>query len=235
MTDFNGVFFSENYLTNATKKISPDETNKPQKFNETKTEDCSNIETIAIDSSVANINVFVSNSTNLTAHFYGKAETDGNVNFIIKTKNNELKIIIQFTKNCRNANLKLNVIIPQKKFNVISANTSSANITLNKGISANFLKVNTQSGNVKTSATFNNFSASTKSGNVKLCIDAIEDNNIDISTMSGNVSAEFYKIKHFNLSTKTMSGNVKNNHKKESNCYNANVNISTMSGDIKII
>ena len=51
--------------------------------------------------------------------------------------------------------------------------------------------------------------------------------------MSGYVSAEFNNIGHINLSTSSMSGDVRNRH-KESRGYNADVDISTMSGDIRI-
>ena len=51
--------------------------------------------------------------------------------------------------------------------------------------------------------------------------------------MSGNVSVEFNNIGHINLSTNSMSGNVKNLH-KERRGYNADVDISTMSGNISI-
>ena len=51
--------------------------------------------------------------------------------------------------------------------------------------------------------------------------------------MSGDVSAEFNNIGHINLSTSSMSGDVRNRH-KESRGYNADVYISTMSGDIRI-
>ena len=147
--------------------------------------------------------------------------------------NRELIITLEFTGNCFNGNLKLDVTVPQKTFKVISAKSSSADITLNEGVSTDYLKVKTQSGDLETNATVNNISVSTMSGDVELCIDATQDINVEVSTMSGDVSAEFNNIGHINLSTSSMSGDVRNRH-KESRGYNADVDISTMSGDIRI-
>lgn len=129
--------------------------------------------------------------------------------------------------------MKLDVSVPKKTFKVISAKSSSADITLNEGVSTDYLKVKTQSGDLETNATVNNISVCTMSGDVELCIDATQDINVEVSTMSGDVSAEFNNIGNINLSTSSMSGDVRNRH-KESRGYNADVDISTMSGDIRI-
>lgn len=226
--------FSGNIINGSVGGIIGSETGKSQKFDERKAEDCSKIENIAINSAFADVNVSASNSSKAEAHFYGEADIDGDVNFDVRRVNCELKITLEFTGNYFVGNLKLNVTVPQKTFKVISAKSSSANITLDEGVSTDYLKVNTQSGDLKTNAVFNTVSVSTMSGDVNLCIDATQDINVDVSTMSGDVSAEFNNIGHINLSTSSMSGDVRNKH-KESRGYNADVYISTMSGDIRII
>ncbi len=227
------VFSGNNVIIVNGRVISGGEIDKFQKFDERKVEDCGNIERIAINSTVVDVNVFVSNSSKLEAHFYGEANLDGDVNFDVRVVNRELRITLELTDNCFNGNLKLDVTIPQKIFKVISANSSSADITLNEGVSTDYLKVKTQSGNLETNATANTVSVSTMSGDVELCIDATQDINVEISTMSGHVSAEFNNIGHINLSTSSMSGDVRNRH-KGSKGYTADVDISTMSGDIRI-
>ena len=183
-----------------------------QKFDERKVEDCSNIEKIAINSTFADVNVSVSNSSKVEAHFYGVANLDGDVNFDVRVVNRELRITLEFTGNCFNGNLKLDVTVPQKIFKVVSAKTSSADVTFNEGVSTDYLKVKTQSGDLETNATFN---------------------TVSVSTMSGDVSAEFNNIGYINLSTTSMSGDVRNRHKGNKG-YTADVDISTMSGDIRI-
>ena len=234
MISINGKVFSGNNVTIVNGRvISGGGTAKSQKFDERKSEDCSNIDKIAIDSTVADVNVSVSNSSKIEAHFYGEAEIDGDVNFDVRVVNREFRITLQFTGNCFNGNLKLDITVPQKTFRVISAKSSSADITLNEGVSTNYLKVKTKYGDLETNATVNNVSVSTMSGDVELCIDATNDISVEVSTMSGDVSAEFNNVAHINLSTSSMSGDVKNRHKGNKG-YTADVDISTMSGDIRI-
>lgn len=234
MISINGKVFSGSNLTIVNGLvIRGGVTGNLQKFDEMKVEDCNNIEKIAIDSTFGDVNVSVSNSSKVEAHFHGEADIDGDVNFDVRVVNRELRITLKLTGNCFNGNLRLDVTVPQKTFKVISAKSSSAYITLNEGVSTDYLKVKTQSGDLETNATVNNVSIYTMSGDVELCIDATQNINVEVSTMSGDVSAEFNNIGHINLSTSSMSGDVRNLH-KESRGYNADVDISTMSGDIRI-
>ena len=234
MISINGRVFSGNNVTIVNGRVISGGGNaKPQKFDERKSEDCSNIDKISVESTAADVNVSVSNSSKIEAHFYGEAEIDGDVNFDVRVVNRELRITLQFTGNCFNGNLKLDITVPHKTFKVISAKSSSADITLNEGVSTDYLKVKTQSGDLETNATVNNVSVSTMSGDVELCINATNDISVEVSTMSGDVSAEFNNIAHINLSTSSMSGDVRNRH-KGSKGYTADVDISTMSGDIRI-
>ena len=237
MIRINGRVFSRNSVTivdgQQTGYNRCNEIDKTQKFDQIKAEDCSNIDKITIKSTFCDVNVSVSNSSKVEAHFYGKAIIDREVNFVFRAVNSELIITLETTGTCFNGNLKLDVTVPKKTFKVISAKSSSADITLNEGVSTDYLKVKTQSGDLETNATVNNVSVSTMSGDVELCIDATQDINVGVSTMSGDVSAEFNNIGHINLSTSSMSGDVRNRH-KESRGYNADVDISTMSGDIRI-
>ena len=234
MISINGRVFSGSNVTIVNGRvISGGGIGKTQKFDERKVEDCSNVEKITIDSTFCDVHVYVSNSSKVETHLYGEADSDGDINFDVQVVNRELRITLKSTGNCFNGNLKLDVSVPKKTFKVIFAKSSSANITLNEGVSTDYLKVKTQSGDLETNATVNNISVSTMSGDVELCIDATQDINVEVSTMSGDVSVEFNNIGHINLSTSSMSGNVRNRH-KESRGYNADVDISTMSGDIRI-
>lgn len=235
MISINGRVFPGNNLKIVNGRIisSGGGTVRFQKFDERKVADCSNIDTIAIESSVVNINVSASNSSKVEAHLYGEANIDGDITLDVHIINRELRIAVLFTGNCFGGNLRLDVTIPRKTFKVISANSSSAGITLNAGVLTNYLKVKTKSGDLETNATVNAVFVSTRSGDVELCIDATQDINVYVSTMSGDVSAEFNNIGHINLSTSSMSGNVRNRHKGIRG-YNADVEISTRSGDIRI-
>lgn len=234
MININGRIFSGSNVTIVNGRvISGGGTGKTQNFDERKSEDASSVEKIAIDSTVADVNISVSNSSKIEAHFYGQADIDGDIDFDVRVVNRELRITLKFTGNCYNGSLKLDVTVPHKTFNAIAAKSSSADVTLCEGVSMEHLKVKTQSGDLETNATFTNASVTTMSGDVELYIDATKDIAVEISTMSGDVSAEFNNIGYIDLSTSSMSGDVRNRHKGGTG-YTAVVDVSTMSGDIRI-
>ncbi len=236
MFNFNGNVFSGNSVIMVNGQVingSGFGVGTPKKFDERKFADGNNIEKIIIDTTFVNTTVSISNSSKIEAHFYGQANIDGNVDFDVRTANHELRIILKFSGSCCNGDLKLDITVPRKTFNTITAKSLSADITIREGVSADFLKVRTQSGDLETSATFTNLSVSTTSGDVDLYIDATKNISVEISTTSGDVDAEFNNIGHINLSTSVLSGSVKNRHRGGTG-YTADVDISATSGDIKI-
>lgn len=233
MINIKGRIFSGSNVTINGRVVNGGGTGKTKKFDEKKSEDANNVEKIAIDSTFVDVDISVSNSSRVEAHFYGQAEVDGDVDFDVRMVNRELRITPKFTGNCYNGNLKLDVTVPGKTFKVISAKSMSADITLSENVSTEHLKVKTQSGDLETSATFANASITTMSGDVELSINASRDISVEIFTMSGDVSTEFNNIGHVSLSTSSMSGDVRNLHKGGTG-YTADVDIFTMSGDIRI-
>lgn len=227
---FSGCTFSEDMTTEKTVNFG---TPKMQKFDNRKSEDGTRIEELVINSSFIDVNISTSNSSKIEVYFYGQANIAGNINFDVKVMDHELKITLQPFGTCFENNLKLDVVVPQKIFKAILVNTSFANITLNKGVSTNSLEVRTQSGTLKTSATFTNLFVSTTNGNVDFYINAIKDIFVNISTIEGDVWTEFENIRYINLSTNSIDGNLSNCHTGRTG-YTANVTISTIGGNINI-
>ncbi len=208
-------------------------TDKMKSFDERKFEDSSKVDEIVIDSLVFDINIMPSSSSKIEAHMYGQSDIDGDINFDVHTVNRELIITANCTGSCFNGNLTLDILVPSKTFRAITAKASAADITLDKGVSADYLRVETAAGDLESNANFTKASISSKSGDVELYINAKKDISVEISTLSGDVSAEFDNISHIDLSSISMNGSVKNCHKGKIG-YQANVKISTMCGDIKI-
>lgn len=234
MININGKIFSGSNVSIVNGRlVNGGGTCKTQKYDEKKSEEANNVEKITIDSTFVDVNIVAHDLSDIVVHFYGHADVDGEVKFDAMLVNRELKITLNYTGNCYNGNLKLDVSVPHKTFKAISAKSSSANITLSEGVLTESLKVKTLSGDLETCATFTNVSVTTMSGDVELCINANKDIIVEISTMSGDVSTELNNIGQINLSTSSMSGDVKNRHKDRTG-YIADVDISTMSGDIKI-
>lgn len=224
---FNGSTFSD-------RSVFGLETGKPKSFDEWKSADSRYVEMIEINSRSIPINISVSNSSKLEAHFYGKANLDEDIKFEFNVINSELKITLNLTGNCYNSNLKLDVIVPRKTFKSICVKISLANIILNEGVSTEYLKAQTNMGALETNATFTNALFETSNGDVNLCIDAKSDIIVQISTKIGNIKAKFNNIGYMVSSTNTMHGNVKKCHAGGTG-YTANVDISTTTGNITII
>lgn len=207
---------------------------QPMQFDEWKKEDGSDIDRIAIKAELANVNISVSNSQKIEAHFYGSATVSGDVNFDFSVVNRELRISLEIVGNCEDEDFELDITIPRKIFKLISAKSLSTDIIVNEGVFAKRFEAKTQSGDIEINATVSELSAKTMSGNVRLYINAIQDVAIKSSTMSGNVLARFNNIKYVNLSANTMSGNIRNHHRGRKG-FTADVNVSTMSGNVRIL
>lgn len=237
MVIINGKIYSGNnvIITNGQIITTGNELGKTKKFEEKRVEDANDIEKITINSSIVEVNVSVSNSSKVETHFYGQANIDGDIDFDVYMINRELKIELKFNGTLYNGELKLDVTIPQKTFRAITLNSSSGNISLlDEYLSTEDLRLKTQSGFINTSATFTNASISTMSGNFALCCIAKKDIFINISTMSGDGLLTFNNIKTIKLLKSSMSGHI-SNHYQGSVGFVANINISTMSGDVKIM
>ncbi len=223
----NGQVVNEAFIDN----LNNMQKGQNKKINERKLEDARKVESIIINSTFVKVDVSVSDSQNVEAHLYGYAS--GDIKFDFRLVNKQLQISVKSLEGCYNCNLNLDVIIPKKLFESITVESGTADITLHKGVVTDSLEVTTKAGKLETQATFTQASITTLSGDVDFYIDATKNIKVQINTMSGDVSAKFNHIRHMNISTRSKSGDVVNYHKTE-NGYVANVQISTMSGDIRI-
>lgn len=215
------------------KVINGDDSISYKKFDDRKEENAHNVEKITIDSRMADVDVSVSNSEKVEAHFFGEVSVDGDVKFDVKRILNEIIVTLNFSETSFGGNLKLNVTIPSKEFKQISIKTNSGDVQLRENVATSGLKVKTQSGDIETNSIFRHATLKTMSGDVDIFINAISNVELEVSTMSGDIEAELQNIGHVNLSSSTMSGTTKKRHNSTVG-YTADVDLSTMSGDIKV-
>ena len=201
-------------------------------IDELKSKKADNIEKISIDSDVIDVKISLSNSSIVEAHLYGQANINGCINFDVYIVKNELRVILNIEGTCYGT-LKLDITVPPKIFKKIKLNSISADITLNEGVSTEYIEMETQSGDIQTNATFAKAYVSTISGDVKAYINAKEKISAEISTISGDVLTKLKNVGKIKLSTRSLSGDIKRNHKKGIG-HSASINISTTSGDITV-
>ncbi len=251
---FNGNVFSGSQVIINGRVINGGGIGKLKKYDEKRSEEAINVEKLTIQSTIVDVNVYASKTSKVEAYFYGEASLDKDIKLDIERVDNEILVSLLYSGSCYGGKLNLNITVPYKRFKAIVVKSASADVTLNKGVSAKninvhassgdvtlsegvsaqYIKVKTSSGDIETDATFTKADMSATSGDIELYIDANNDIEVDISATSGDVSAEFNNISKMNLSTSVTCGDVKNRHRGGSSGYTANVDISTTSGDIKI-
>ncbi len=205
-----------------------------RRVDEKKLVDAEGIEKITIDSSVFDINLYVSkDSSKIQAHCYGEVNIDGDVELQTYVAKDEVKIEVIMNGNCYAGQLKFEVIIPDKTFKRIRTKSICANVKIEEDVSAQTIEAETTSGNIDTQATFSNASLETISGNISCYIDATGDIRAKFSSVSGNVLLELANLKKVNLSARSVSGNVQNLYREEDG-YSAEVKVTTVSGDVRI-
>ncbi len=272
---FNGNVFSGSQVIINGRVINGGETVKLKKYDEKKSEEVKgDMKKLSIESTFADVNIYASKSSKVEAHLYGEASLDRDIKIDVQCKGNEILVVTKYNGNCYGGKLYLDITMPYKTFKEIvtigssaditlndgisterikirtssgdvilnqgvwakniKVQTSSGDVKLNEGVSAQYIEVKTSSGDIETNAIFTTADISATRGDINLYIDADNDIDVDVSATSGDISAKFDNIGHINLSTRAMSGDVKTRHKGGNFGYTANVEISTMSGDIKI-
>lgn len=225
---FYGCSFGNNLVINNGRIVNGNPA-KSKRFDEAKSEEAKNVEKITIISTFCDVDVSVSSSSSskIEAHLHGEAILDGNVTLDFSLSNSELKIEVKSTANCFSGKLSLDISIPQKTFDVLCIKSTSADITLNKGVSVDCLKVNTTSGELETYADFNSCLISTISGYVFLSSNPSRNTNVNISTISGDIDFLVNTYQNINVNISTTSGYV---HFLVTKPKKLNAKISTTSG-----
>lgn len=229
----NYVYDDKTFLDNR-KPLSNDEEDAEEfSFDERKTESADNVNGFIIDSSVANIEMFASNSNEIEVHFYGHAVGDGAINFKVKNIDGFLTISVKTKGTFYESNLQVDIALPHKKYKAISVKTISAKIELQNNILTRLLEAASVSGKIESNVTFKEAYISSTSGRVDLNLNADSDISAGIKTISSKVNIKLNNIGQLNLNSSSVSGYIKNNHTNMGD-FSAKINVSTISGKITI-
>lgn len=214
------------------------------------------IDTILINSGAIDVDIVNSDTSMIEALFIGQLNVDnveGKTKFDFEVKEHQLVISVDFKEKCYFNNLKLIVSIPSKMFEKVCIYSVSADVKICGNISTKLLRFETATGDlevleevrvrefnavttagdIKYRGNFSKANIQATNGDIKLKIDAKNDIDVDITTATGDVSLTLNNIKKLNLLPKTRCGDITNNYSAFGK-YNANVQITTNTGDIKI-
>lgn len=205
-----------------------------KKIDETRTVLAKGINKIKVDSSLADVTIAVGNRTDVEVHYYGEVCTDGEFKFDVTTFEDEVIVSAKVKGNFFNGRLKLDVLIPQKLFKLISVESQNGRTDIYQNVEAERIKINLQNGRIKSIASFKEIIAKSMNGSIYIMTRAKNDIEISAKSMNGNVSVELENIGFCNISTSSMNGSAKNMHNSIGE-YKAIGNVSSMNGNVVVM
>ena len=184
---------------------------------------------IYIHSMSSDVSVFSTDEEDIKIHFYGRSALKSErtlPKLITNLEGNKLIIEIKYPKVIfYNANVVLDVYIPQDYresiiIDTVSADVDISNLDLNnfqcktvsgdlriESLGSDNLTLNTVSGDVDIVDFSGNLKADSVSGDIDVGY-RVFDNNIDVKTISGKVKIDLPQYAEFYLKTNTVSGEV---------------------------
>lgn len=205
-----------------------------RKFDREQSEDGRTVKRIDISSEIADVKISSSDSSTVSAHLYGEAFIDGDINFAVTVQDEILSIVLNPLGDCINAKLSLDISIPCKTYDDILVMTSGEKkIIVDNSISVKDLVLKSKNGALFSNATFSSIFLTTSGGLTELHINPTKDISVDFSTDRGHAFLDFSNIGHLSFSANSANGAIHNNHKEKSG-YQADVKISTITGSILI-
>jgi len=220
------IFFStENYMVSFRNRNNFEENS----IDEVKTFSIDRLKETYIHSVSSDVRVFSTDEEGIKIHFYGRSAIESGETLprlITNIEGNKLKIEIEYPKVLfYNANLVLDVYIPQDYSDNIIVDTVSADIDISN-LDINNLQCKTVSGNLRIeSLGLDNLTIKTTSGNANI-MDFTGD--LKINSVSGDINVG-YRIFANNIDVKTISGKVEINLPQDAEFY---LKTNTVSGEV---
>jgi predicted nuclease of predicted toxin-antitoxin system len=207
---------------------------KAKKINEIKHIGAEGIRQIKVDSDMADVIIVAGNRAEIEAHYYGEVCTDNKIKFDVTTRGDEISVSAKINGNTFVSSLKLNLFIPKKLYKFISVKCKNGDVELCRNVGAELLKINSQNGNIKTEATFNEITTASMNGSIDISINAKSDVEIFANSMNGNVNVVLNDIDLCNISISSMNGSAINRYNSTGK-YKATGDISSMNGNVRVV
>ncbi len=204
-----------------------------KKIDETKRVGAEGINRIKVYSDLADVTITAGSRSDVEVHYYGEVCTDGKLEFDVTTSGDEVNVSAKINGSTLNGSLKLDVLIPQKVFRLISVKCQNGSAELCKNVEAERIKLDSQNGSIESEASFEEITANSMNGSIDISISAKSNIEISASSMNGNVSVELENIGFCNISTSSMNGSARNRHNSTGK-YKATVDVSSINGNVRV-
>ena len=221
-----------------------------KKFDKTKKATANGVNRITIDSNV-NVNLFASNTNDITAHLYGEVAIDCEPKFCIEQHDDEIFISVKSNGTSIHSNsicvayassavvnnysivgnsgLTLDVEIPSKTFEKLSIGAKHANISISSIVTANAIVIDQKHGdiNVTSNVTAGIISVTNAHGDVDL---SATFHTLQIDCKHGDIDVDSVACSDTKLAIACRHGDV---HVTLDNIRNSTVSVDTKHGSYK--
>lgn len=206
------------------------EEKKFQKIGWSKIKSASNVKTIFIASNDINILVCTNMFDNIDAVIMYEGVIAGGANRQYCQESNELEIKEAYEGPLDRSKLTLVIKLPADgKFDKVSITTNSAKIRVEKDVLPKRLEINTFLGDVELLSSPKKTTVFSKSGNVNIDIEAVQNFDMKVITVSGKLTARLSNVRYLQAN---VQGRQEFFTKEEGVC--ATLKVETIHGGVEI-
>lgn len=205
-----------------------------REFNKIIREKAEYIKSIHLENNCADVNISKTDGSEIVIELVGSGiVTNGNCILEAKVEGDILFITSEIVGEFFESDIHLNILIPNSLHQFIY-NISSGDIKINKEIFIKNIQGCSQSGDFKSYADFEYCKINSMSGNIKLFLDAKNNVSCNLDSMSGDIKIKLNNFRSLYKKISCMNGDIDDCFESSNSLYTANLNISSMSGDIDI-
>lgn len=203
-------------------------------FDEVQKCDADLVDAIEVDVEKIDVRLHQWTSKTITVKFFGEADiSSGDIEFDTYIIQNKLYVTIKVRGIVEVSDLKLDIWLPGRLFEVIQLKASSGNIEIDGGIAVKTLKIDTLSGDVNVNATYIRAIVNTENGNVYASINAQSRVDFQVLTVQGDVKIKLKNVRKVNFRAKSKYGDILNAYRGKYG-YIASIKATTKSGNITV-
>lgn len=203
-------------------------------FDEVQKCDADSVDSIEVDVERIDVRFHQWTSKTITVKFFGEADiSSGDIEFDTYIIQNKLYVTIKVRGIVEVSDLKLDIWLPGRLFEVIQLKASSGNIEIDGGIAVKTLKIDTLSGDVNVNATYIRAIVNTENGNVYASINAQSRVDFQVLTVQGDVKIKLKNVRKVNFRAKSKYGDILNAYRGKYG-YIASIKATTKSGNITV-
>lgn len=206
---------------------------KQVKINEWKAVSGLDVRTILVKTKNINIDFIPTFGGDIEVRFYGDVTTIGTPRLQVEMDGNICYITAEIVGGSWKGKPQVDIQIPPVVFDLISAQSDFANITMDWPVGAECIDVKVKNGNIKICADYSKAALSNQFGDISVVGYIARNTRIDISNDNGDIYLGLENIKKVEFTSDCQNGKVGGEFTKGGE-FEARINVRAKNGDITI-